>query len=172
MLWGVVVAVLTGGFIAAMGPINAALSERVGAWGMVSLVHLVGLLTAALGLLLFAARGRPVAGGPESRYLLWSAAALLAAALVWLLVGGSLRTAPPYGLVGGVLGVLVVVGTVAAIQRLGVFTALTLVVSSQLVAALLIDGFGWFGQAVVPVTPLRLVGLLSVLIGVALVLRG
>ncbi|WP_457631648.1 DMT family transporter [Oceanithermus sp.] len=171
MLIGVLIAVVTGVFIAAMGPVNAVLTGRVGSWSAVTLVHLIGLLVATAGLLFFDSRGKALPGGADLRYLLWPGVIVLAGVFVWVLRSGYVSGVPAFGFFGGALGVLVVIGTVGAIGRLGVLGALTVIVSSQLLAASLIDQFGWFGQHAIPLNPLRVLGLALMLAGVVLVLR-
>ncbi len=171
MFTGVLIAITTGVFIAAIGPVNAVLSNRVGAWSAVSLVHLIGLLVAVSGLLLFDSRGKVLPGGSDLRYLLWPGVVALGAVLLWILVSGYVNGVPVFGFFGGVLGVLVVIGTVGAINRLGVLGALTVIVSSQLLMASLIDYFGWFGQHAIPMNPWRALGLVLMLAGVVLVLK-
>lgn len=58
-----------------------------------------------------------------------------------------------------------------AIQHLGVLAALVAIVSSQLIAAALIDQFGLFELPVIAMSPKRVLGLLLVLLGVFLVVR-
>lgn len=171
MLIGVLFAVSTGILIAAIGPVNAVLNNRIGTWNAVALIHLIGLLVATGGILLFDSQKRILPDGLDLRYLLMPGLLLLAVVLWWVFDNGYLSGVPAYGLIGGVLGVLVVIGTIGAINRLGVLGALTVIVSSQLLAASLIDHYGWFGQPVVPLGPGRVVGLLGMLLGVVLVLR-
>ncbi len=168
---GLVVAIATGMFIAAIGPINSVLQDRLGTWGMVTLVHLIGLLAAAAGFLLFE-RNLLVEGrlGPGLRLLGWGVWTMLVLGVVWL-AAAPLRGLPPYAFLGGVLGVAVVAGTILAIQHLGVLAALTVIVASQLLTAALIDQFGWFGQMQITMTPARTAGLLLVLLGVVLMMR-
>lgn len=171
MLTGLLIAVTTGVFIAAMGPVNAVLSNRIGAWSAVSLIHLIGLMVAVGGLLFFESRGKALPGGADLRYLLLPGLLVLGGVLIWVLASGYVSGVPVFGFFGGVLGVLVVIGTIGAINRLGVLAALTVIVSSQLITASLIDNFGWFGQHVIPMTPWRALGLVLMLAGVSFVLR-
>jgi len=171
MLTGLLIAVTTGVFIAAMGPVNAVLSNRIGSWNAVSLVHLIGLLVAVTGLLFLDSRGKVLPNGTDLRYLLWPGLAILGAVLFWVLTSDFVSGVPAFGFFGGALGVLVVIGTIGAINRLGVLSALTVIVSSQLITASLIDHFGWFGQHAIPLTPWRALGLVLTLFGVLLVLR-
>lgn len=73
--------------------------------------------------------------------------------------------------IGGVLGA-VVVGTAAlAVPRIGVAAWIAAFIAGQLGAAVLYDQFGAFGQAVRPATPLRLLGVGFLLLGVYMVRR-
>ena len=66
----------------------------------------------------------------------------------------------------------VVVGTAAlAVPRIGVAAWIAAFIAGQLGAAVLYDQFGAFGQAVRPATPLRLLGVGFLLLGVYMVRR-
>ncbi len=81
------------------------------------------------------------------------------------------RDVPPYTLLAGVLG-LVVVGSVAfAVGRVGVVQALLTFTAAQFVFSALIDHFGWFGAEVRSFDLTRMSGVVMVFGGAWLVLR-
>ena len=71
--------------------------------------------------------------------------------------------------VGGLLGAAYVAISVVLISRLGAAFAFSLVVLGQMVTALLLDRFGWFGVPIHDLTPGRLVGVALVISGVVLI---
>jgi len=81
---------------------------------------------------------------------------------------GSVR---PGELIGGAGGAAVVTVGLIAVRTLGVGAVVALVVAAQLVVALLIDRFGWFGLHHVAVGPIRLLGLALVIGGTVLFTR-
>jgi len=82
------------------------------------------------------------------------------------------RQLPWYAWAGGAYGALFVSVAAFSAPRLGIGPTLILLVSGQLVAALLIDHFGGFGLARQPLTWMRVAGVALVVAGVVLVRRG
>ncbi len=164
-------AAATGVLIAIIGPVNAALQARLGTWGMVAVVHLLGLVVGVLGLALF--ERAPQAARPDGvlRMLLLAGALLALVVFAWVIRAAPGQGVPVFAFLGGILGALVVVGTIIAIQHLGVLAALVTIVASQLLAAALIDQFGLFELPAIAMTPARALGLLLMLAGVFLVAR-
>lgn len=160
----------TGVLIALIGPVNAALQVRLGTWGMVVVVHLLGLAVGVLGLALFE-RSQVARPDGALRMVLFAAVVLALAVFFWAVHTAPGQEIPAYAFFGGMLGALVVVGTIVAIQHLGVLAALVAIVSSQLATAALIDQFGLFDLPVIAMSPSRVLGLLLVLAGVFLVVQ-
>ncbi len=78
-------------------------------------------------------------------------------------------SAPWWAWIGGLIGAAFVAGTVVCIPRLGAAEFLALAVLGQMLFSLAADHFGLVGLAVREVTPLRLLGVLLVAGGVALI---
>ena len=78
----------------------------------------------------------------------------------WAWIGGS-----------GALGAVMVTSSALAVPRIGVAAWVSAVIAGQLLAAVLYDQFGAFGQTVRPATPLRLLGVGFLIAGVYLVRR-
>jgi transporter family-2 protein len=77
---------------------------------------------------------------------------------------------PPWWLwLGGVYGLIILAVAAVVFPRLGAGPTVALMVTAQLATALVLDHFGWFG-ARLPVTPLRLLGVLLLFAGAVLVL--
>ncbi len=98
--------------------------------------------------------------------------ALVGALLAWWLsprppqAGGPL---PWWIWLGGVYGLAILAGAAFVFPRLGAGAATAVVVAAQLATALCLDHFGWPGERV-PVTPMRLAGVVLLVVGAVLVL--
>ncbi len=143
MLWLVILIGITGGMAAALqGPLTTLISQRLGLWEAVFIVHLGGAV-AVTPLLL--ARG----GGQLNRW----------------------RELPPYALSAGALGLVVLWAITYGIVKVGVATTITFFVAGQLLLGLLLDHQGWLVDSTRPINLARLVGLVLVFGGVWLFLR-
>ena len=71
---------------------------------------------------------------------------------------------------GGLLGLFYVWSTVVIAPRVGVSLMLAFTVAGQLLAALVIDHFGWFQAAAIPVSMGRMLGALIVVAGATILL--
>ena len=74
-------------------------------------------------------------------------------------------------LTGGFLGAFFVTLTIICVPRLGTAAVMAMVISGQLIAGALLDHYGLFGLRQLPLTPLRLAGMLLLAGGAALVIR-
>jgi bacterial/archaeal transporter family-2 protein len=94
----------------------------------------------------------------------------------WLLVDrtslATLRSAPAWTLAGGFYGAFFVACFAFAAPRLGLATALTIAIASQLATAIVLDHFGLLQLRVAPISAGKLLGIAFVLAGVVLVRRG
>jgi transporter family-2 protein len=143
-LFPLLAALLAGLALATQGPINTELSRHTGRFRAVLISVLVSSMTVTLILLL-----RPDEGS-----------------------FGGIAQAPRWAWVsGGILGVLVLLGNIIAVPRIGVAATSGLVVAAQLVAAAIIDRFGLLNVAAHPLTPGRIGGLLLLIGGVLLIVR-
>jgi transporter family-2 protein len=135
----VLLALINGGLTVLSRVVNAVLSDRIGSMGGSLVNHAVG--GAAAGLLLLAGVGT-----------------------------GTLRLAgvPWWQFAGGCLGVLVVAASNYAVRHAGAALFAVLLLLFQLVTSAVIDHWGLLGQPPMPITPLRLLGL--VLLGTGAVL--
>lgn len=113
-------------------------------------------------------------GTRESVFITYAGGGLVITLLMLFLRGGNLRaatTVPWYALTAGLLG-LVIVGTIGfTVPRLGLTSALTLVLAGQYIASVLIERFGWFGTPVRPFEWTRALGIFLLLLGVWLTTR-
>ena len=113
-------------------------------------------------------------GTIESVFITYGSGGLLVGLTMLALRGGNLtewRGVPPYVLVTGILGLLIV-GTIGYVTpRLGLVTAFTILVATQFVLGGVIDHFGWFGAEIRPLDPTKLLGVGVLLLGVWLIIR-
>ncbi len=118
------------------------LGDRVGVMESVFIVHLGGLIVAAM--ILLGMRGGNIAA--------------------W-------RAVPWHVLIGGVYGV-VIVGTYSyAVPKIGLATTVTLAIVSQLVLSAILDHYGFLGTLQHPFDLRRGIGLVVLLAGTWLIVR-
>ena len=95
---------------------------------------------------------------------------------VWLIADrtplANLREARSWMFLGGAYGAFFVSAAAFAAPRLGLASMLTIMIATQLVAALVIDRFGLVGLPKAPISGVRLIGVALVLVGAVLVRRG
>src|SRR5205085_10782909 len=82
-----------------------------------------------------------------------------------------LASAPVYGYLGGIIVATYVVMIMILVPRIGVGTAIGLIVTGQILCAVAIDHFGLFNVAVRTVTSTRIAGILLMIGGVYLVIK-
>ena len=84
---------------------------------------------------------------------------------------GTLRTAPWWSYLGGLIVAFYVFSITFLAPRIGIGAAISLVVTGQILAALTIDHFGLLRSLTFPLTPVRLLGAALMGVGVFLALR-
>ena len=112
-------------------------------------------------------------GTAESVFITYGVGAVLVGLMMLALKGGALSTAftavPTYTFISGILGLIIVASIGYTVPRLGVTTALTLVLVGQYFLAVLMENNGWFGTPVREIGFTRIFGLLVILAGTYLV---
>lgn len=78
---------------------------------------------------------------------------------------GVLRNAQWYSFTGGILGIIVVMGTTFLVPKLGLTVTSSLFIVSQLSFVLIADHFGFLGSPVIPVDLMRAGGIGFMMIG-------
>jgi transporter family-2 protein len=76
-----------------------------------------------------------------------------------------------YWVGGGGMGVVVVLTITVVTPRIGTAATIGLLIAGQLAMGAAIDRYGWFGVEKVPLTPLRILGVLLLAVGAVLALR-
>ena len=144
LLW--LLALVAGALIPIQAAANAALSKSIQGnvpFAALTLFVVAGVASAAVVLL---------AGSPIPPTAIW-------------------RAAPWWSYLGGFIVAFYVLSITFLAPRLGVGTAISLIVAGQIVAALTIDHFGLLRSPVFPLTLTRLVGAVLMAVGVFLALR-
>ncbi len=134
---------LAGGVaVGLQSPMASMITQRLGVFESIFIVHIGGALLALLPLLFYG-------GGKLSQW----------------------RSVPWYVLGAGVFG-LVVIGAISyMIPRIGVAGAITTIVAGQLLVSTLLDHFGLLGAMERSLDPTRMLGLAIVLVGVWLTVK-
>lgn len=113
-------------------------------------------------------------GSFESSMISFAVGTLALMVVVMLAGRGNLRglaTVSWWELTGGFLGAFFVTLTIICVPRLGTTAVMAAIITGQLVTGALLDHFGLFGLRQLPLTPLRLAGMVLLAAGAALVIR-
>ena len=133
---------LAGGIaVGLQGPMASMISQRLGIFESVFIVHLGGMLIALVPMLIYG-----------SKLAQW-------------------RSVPWYALGAGIFGLVVIASISYMIPRVGVAAAVTSVVAGQLLVSAVLDHFGLLGAAVKPLDLTRILGLGVVMLGVWLTVK-
>jgi transporter family-2 protein len=134
---------LAGGIaVGIQSPMASMITQRLGLFESVFIVHIGGAVIALIPLLIYG-------GGKLSQW----------------------RSVPWYVLGAGVFGVVVIAAISFTIPRVGVAAAITTVVAGQILAGALIDHYGLLEAYVRPMDLTRAIGLAVVLFGVWLTVK-
>lgn len=134
-----------GGLIALQAPINSTLGRTVGSLQ-------AAFVSFAIGTVLLAAIAALASGGFGSI--------------------GDARDLPWYYLIGGVLGAAYVTTVLVTVRELGAGGVTAATIAGQLSASIVVDRFGWLGVPEQPITAEKIVGVVLLAAGVALIVRG
>ena len=138
----VIIGITAGVAIGLQSPMASIITQRLGIWESIFIVHLGGAVASIIPLMV-------MGGGQLSEW--------------W-------RT-PLYTLSAGVLGLIVITGVTFMIPRIGAASATIVLISGQLLVGAMLDHYGWMGVAERPLDFSRIIGLLVVFIGVWLTVR-
>ena len=113
-------------------------------------------------------------GTKESVFITYAGGGILIAIVMLVVRGGNLSSwprVPWYALTAGIMG-LIIVGTAGyTMPRLGLTKGFSVVIAAQILGALAIDQFGFFGAAVRPMNFERIFGSLLLVLGTWLILK-
>jgi transporter family-2 protein len=134
---------LAGGVaVGLQGPLASMISQRLGTFESVFIVHIGGALIALVPLLFYG-------GGKLTQW----------------------KQLPWYTLVAGAFGLVVISAISYMIPRVGVAAAIVTIVAGQLLVSTILDQYGWLGTMARPLDLSRAIGLMVVLVGVWLTVR-
>jgi len=134
-----------GGLVALQAPINSTLGRTVGTFQ-------AAFVSFALGTILLAMIAALASGGMGTI--------------------GEARGLPWYYLVGGLLGAIYVTSVLVTVRTLGAGGVTAATIAGQLTASVIVDKYGWLGVERQPVTAAKVLGIMMLVAGVALVVRG
>jgi len=133
---------LAGGVaVGLQSPMASMITQRLGLFESVFIVHIGGALIALIPLIFYGSRLRE-----------------------W-------RSVPWYVLGAGVFGLIVIASISYMIPRVGVAASITTIVAGQLLVGTILDHYGLLGAAVKPLDVTRILGLGVVLVGVWLTVK-
>jgi transporter family-2 protein len=133
---------LAGGIaVGLQSPMASIITQRLGIFESVFIVHLGGVLIALIPMLIYG-----------SKLAQW-------------------RSVPWYTLGAGIFGLIVIASISYMIPRVGVAASITTVVAGQLLVGTILDQYGLLGAAVKPLDITRVIGLGVVLVGVWLTVK-
>ncbi len=134
---------LAGGVaVGLQSPMASMLTQRLGVFESIFIVHLGGALIALLPLLFYS-------GGKLAQW----------------------RSVPWYVLGAGVFGLVVIAAISYMIPRVGIAASIVTIVAGQLLVGTILDHFGLLGAAERSLDPRRALGLAIVLVGVWLTVK-
>lgn len=133
---------LAGGVaVGLQSPMASMLTQRLGIFESVFIVHLGGLLIAMIPMLIY--------GNKLSQW----------------------KSVPWYTLGAGIFGLIVIAAISYMIPRVGVAASITTVVAGQLLVGTILDNYGLLGAVLKPLDITRIIGLAVVLFGVWLTVK-
>jgi len=138
----VLIGIISGVAVGLQSPLASMITQRLGMLESIFIIHLGGALLVSIPLIF-------IGGGNL----------------------GNWRSLPWYALAAGSLGLIVVGGVSFMIPRVGVATAITLIIAGQLVISSVLDHYGLLGVHIRPMDMQRIFGLLVVFIGAWLTVR-
>ena len=134
---------LAGGIaVGLQAPMASMITQRLGIFESVFIVHVGGALIALLLLVFYG-------GGNVARW----------------------RELPWYTLLAGAFGLIVISALSHMIPRVGVAAAVITIVAGQMLVSTVLDHFGWLGGMGRPMDPTRAIGMAVVLVGVWLTVK-
>jgi transporter family-2 protein len=142
LLLVILIGIAGGVAVGLQSPLASMLSQRLGIWESIFIVHLGGALICLVPLLFY--------GGGHL---------------------GKWRSAPWYALGAGAFGLVVIFAVSYMIPKVGVAAAITCIVGGQMLVAAFLDHFGLLGAATRPLDPARALGLMVVMLGVWLTVK-
>ncbi len=138
----ILIGLIGGVAVGLQSPLASLMSQRLGVFESIFIVHIGGAFLALIPLLIYS-------GGRLSQW----------------------RSVPWYALGAGVFGLIVISAVSYMIPRVGVAASITTIVAGQLLVGVLLDHFGLLGAVERSINLTRVLGMAVVLAGVWLTVR-
>ncbi len=138
----ILIGLIGGMAVGLQAPMSSMISQKLGVLESIFIIHLGGAIAVLIPMLIFGT-------GKISNW----------------------RTVPWYALVAGAFGLVVIFSMSYMIPRIGVATALIILLAGQIFIGSILDHFGLLGAAVRPMDLTRVLGLAVVLTGVWLSMK-
>lgn len=140
-MWGMLISLLSGILMSVQGVFNTEVTKQTSIWVSASFVQLTALVVCVMAWLVT---------GREGQFT------------------GILHVQPRYMLLGGVIGAFITYTVIVGMNQLGPAKAVMLIVAAQVIAAYLIELFGWFGTEKVGFEWTKLFGAILFIAGIFL----
>ncbi len=138
----IVIGLIGGLAVGIQGPMSGAISQKLGPVAASFIIHLGGAV--ASGLLLILLAGQNLKAWQDQPF--------------------------PY-FFAGIFGLILYLTLNYTLPRIGAGNSITLLVAAELITALIIDQFGWFGVPAQPTSGLRLIGGVLLIVAASLIAR-
>ena len=140
IMWGIVVALVSGILMSVQGVFNTEVTKQTSLWVSSAFVQLTALLVCLAA---------------------W-----------WVTDQSSFESLaevkPGFMLLGGVIGAFITITVIKSMDSLGPARAAMLIVIAQLIAAYVIELFGWFGVEKQPLEWKKVIGMIISIVGIIL----
>ena len=139
MVWGIIIAMISGTLMSVQGVFNAEVTKQTSVWVYVSFVQVTALIVCLIAWFVT---------GREGSFL------------------SILQVNPKYVLLGGIMGAFITFTVIQSMNQLGPAKAVIFIVTLQLIVAYLIEVFGLFGVEKVAFEWRRMIGLGVIIAGI------
>ena len=140
-MWGMLISMLSGILMSVQGVFNTEVTKQTSVWLSASFVQLTALAVCIAAWFVTGREGQ---------------------------AAGLLHVQPKYMLLGGVIGAFITYTVIIGMNHLGPAQAVMLIVAAQVIAAYLIELFGWFGVEKAGFDWMKLVGTALFVAGIVL----
>lgn len=117
-MWGAIISLVSGVLMSIQGVFNTEVTKQTSIWISAGFVQLTALIVCVAAWFVTGREGQ---------------------------LAGLMRVQPRYMLLGGVIGAFITYTVIVGMNHLGPAKAVMLIVAAQVIAAYLIEVFGWFG---------------------------
>lgn len=139
MVWGIIIAMISGTLMSVQGVFNAEVTKQTSVWVSASFVQVTALIVCLIAWFVT---------GREGSFL------------------SILQVNPKYVLLGGIMGAFITFTVIQSMNQLGPAKAVIFIVTLQLIVAYLIEVFGLFGVEKVAFEWRRMIGLGVIIAGI------